>query len=89
MHSRTTFQPAAEIKLVPGDTLLIFSDGVEETMTPSGEFFERERVVQHLIQNRHLPAREIVDSLHAQVRTFAKGEPQSDDFTVIVVKVLE
>ncbi len=89
MHSKTTYQPATEIKLLPGDTLLIFTDGVEETMTPSGEFFERERVVQHLIQNRHLPAREIVDSLYTQVRTFAQAEPRSDDFTAIVVKVLE
>ncbi len=89
MNSKTTYLPAAEIKLLSGDTLLIFTDGVEETMTPNGEFFERERVVQHLVQNRHLPAREIVASLYAQVRAFAQGEPQSDDFTAIVVKVLE
>lgn len=88
MHPKTTYQPAAEIKLIPGDTLLIFTDGVEETMTAEGEFFERERVIEHLKRSHHLPAREIVASLHAAVRTFAKGEPQSDDFTAIVVKVL-
>lgn len=88
MHPKTTYEPGAEIELLPGDTLIIFTDGVEETMTPAGEFFERERVIRHLVKNRHLPANEIVNSLFAEVRAFAAGEPQSDDFTAIVVKVL-
>lgn len=87
MHPKTTYTPATEVQLLPGDTLMIFTDGVEESSNPAGEFFERERVIEFVKTHRHKTARQIVDTLYSEVRSFSGTEPQHDDFTVIVVKV--
>ena len=87
MHGKTTYKEAAELPLLEGDTLIIFTDGVEEAINPREEFFERERVVESVSRNRMLPAKQIVDRLYAEVQAFAEGEPLQDDFTAIVVKV--
>jgi sigma-B regulation protein RsbU (phosphoserine phosphatase) len=75
--------------LEPGDLLLLTTDGLHETRCDSDEFFQVERMLDLVAQHRDQPARTIVDQLYAASRMFAGQRPQSDDVTIVVVKVLD
>jgi hypothetical protein len=76
-------QPA---RLAPGDTLVLFSDGVSEAVGPGGAMYGEERILSCLEAARRLPAAGVLDRLLVDVQTFAAGEPQADDITVLVVR---
>jgi sigma-B regulation protein RsbU (phosphoserine phosphatase) len=71
----------------PGDTLIIFSDGVSEATNAEGTEFGDERLLE-CVQAcaRDIEPRELVETVLAGVRKFAVGEPQSDDITVLIVR---
>ncbi len=73
-------------KLEPGDTLLIYSDGVTEAANPQNEEFETERLVETVRLSRHLSASQIVERIRRAVAAHAAGAPQSDDITIIAAK---
>ncbi len=79
------FQAGRE-KLEPGQVLTIFSDGVTEAQNRNEDFFGDERLDQVIRAHIDRPAQEIVRQIHAAVKTFAKGAPQSDDITLVVVR---
>ena len=76
------------VQLVPGDTIIIFSDGVSEALNSAGEEFGDDRLQAVVQPVRQQPAAEIVDRLVAAVREFTRGAPQSDDITAMAVRYL-
>ncbi len=74
------------VMLAPGDTVVIFSDGVSEALNAAGEEYGDDRLQAVVEAAGSVPASEIVDSVVAEVRTFTKGAPQSDDITVMVIR---
>jgi serine phosphatase RsbU (regulator of sigma subunit) len=78
------------VTLDPGDTLVIFSDGVSEALNSAGEEFSDARL-QGVVEEMHkpdLPAQSVVDRIVAEVRAFTKGAVQNDDITVMVLRYL-
>ena len=77
------------VTLQPGDTLVLFSDGVTDTESPSGEQFGEERLYSVLADRKpgHAPEEILERVLHA-TRLFAAGHPPADDITVLVVRYL-
>lgn len=82
------YDSAIQVPLVPGDIVLLLTDGIEETMAPDESFFGIERTLNVVRQNRGKPASEILDLLYHAVREFSEHTPQLDDVTAIVIKVL-
>ena len=78
----------AEVKLEPGDTLLLYSDGVSEANDKDHNEFSVERVVASLRACVHEPGEKILDRLIEDIDAFAAGAPQFDDITMMVVKRL-
>jgi phosphoserine phosphatase RsbU/P len=74
--------------LTPGDTFVLFSDGVSEAMNGNDEFFGEERLLTHLAASPAAPPADIVRSTLEAVRAFAAGAPQSDDITILAAKYL-
>ncbi|MCH5377578.1 MAG: PAS domain S-box protein, partial [Planctomycetes bacterium] len=72
--------------MASGDILLILTDGVLEAYSPERELFGWQRTLDVVRENRHRPATEIVDSLHAATRAFSAGRPQTDDVTILLAK---
>jgi len=72
----------------PGDTIVIYSDGVTEAETTADaeEMFGEERLAATVAALRDASASEIVQGIVDAVRAFAKGAPQSDDVTIVAVK---
>ena len=68
------------------DVLLLATDGLMDMNAPDGTFFGKERCFQIIQDHRHEPAERIVDRLVYAVRSFAQGEPQPDDITIVIVR---
>jgi sigma-B regulation protein RsbU (phosphoserine phosphatase) len=75
----------SEVTLRPGDTLLIYSDGVTEAESPSGDDFGEERLMRCLRQGRAMPALSLVHCIVENVTEFSHGS-RYDDVTVVAIK---
>jgi len=70
----------------PGETLVIYSDGITEAMNDADEEFGEERLESVLRNHVHLPSQELIGRIIQEARTFAGNRPQMDDMTVMVIK---
>lgn len=83
----TKFHPQ-ETKLVKGDLLLIFTDGLIEMLNENDEEFGIERVKQFLRNNRDLSIDEIIQKLYQKVDRFSEKGLIKDDLTILGVEKL-
>ncbi|HLZ90573.1 MAG TPA: SpoIIE family protein phosphatase [Candidatus Acidoferrum sp.] len=74
------------VKLEPGDTLVLFSDGVTEAMDPQEELFGIPRLVQLLTGHHETPLDLLQKVLLEAVENFARGASQADDLTLLLVR---
>ena len=75
----------ASVPLTPGDVIVVFSDGVSESVNPEGEQYEEHRIAACVQANLGLPPATILERLVADVRTFSAGTPQPDDWTALIL----
>jgi phosphoserine phosphatase RsbU/P len=78
---------ATTLDLRHGDILVLYTDGVTEAFNDQNEAFGEERLRVFVRVNREKPAREILEELVAEIRRFTGAAAQSDDITLVVVKV--
>lgn len=74
-----------EVRLAPGDRLLLYTDGLVEAADAAGEQFGGERLRALLTEGRGLTAAALVDRLVAGVRGFAASPQLADDLTLLVL----
>ncbi len=67
--------------------ICLFTDGVAEALGARGDRFGEERVLGHVTRLKDRPAREILESVHADLAGFTGGAPPTDDRTVVILKV--
>jgi phosphoserine phosphatase RsbU/P len=71
-----------------GDTLLLYTDGVTETMTNDEEEYEEHRLKKFMLKNcANLSPEKINEILIQELTDFANGAQQSDDITILTLKV--
>lgn len=75
----------AEVELHPGDTLVLYSDGVPEARSDEGEEFGEHRLAELLRGNAHLKAPALLKTLIESVKAFS-GREQEDDITLVVAR---
>lgn len=74
--------------LSPGTTLLLYTDGLTEATRDGGELFGEERVLEHLSgEGEELSAESLANRMTEEVSTFVGESEQSDDLTLLVVKL--
>jgi sigma-B regulation protein RsbU (phosphoserine phosphatase) len=76
----------ARVKLEPGDTLVLFSDGVTEAMDPQEDMFGMPRLVKLLTGHNETPLDELQKVVLEAVENFARGTSQADDLTLLLVR---
>jgi len=77
---------AACLKLQPGDTLVLFSDGVTEAMDPDEQLFGVPRLRDVLVGKTNTDLDEIQKTVLESVENFARGARQADDLTLLLVR---
>ena len=77
-EGRTTLQP--------GDVLVIYSDGVTEAASPSGEEFGPTRLYEVVSRNVEASAAGIRDRIESALTKFSQGTQAADDITLVIVK---
>jgi serine phosphatase RsbU (regulator of sigma subunit) len=73
-------------QLQPGDVLVIYSDGVTEAVSPTGEEFGPTRLYEVVQRNVEASAAGIRDRIESSLTKFAHGTSAADDITLVIVK---
>ena len=68
----------------PGETCVIYTDGVSEAMNPSNDLYGIERLRELMKASTGGHADALGKVILADVRKFANGRPQNDDITIMV-----
>jgi len=76
------------LRMRTGEGLFLYTDGVTEAMDRQGNLFGDPRLRQLLLGVRGGTPREIVRDVVAEVRSYAAGEPQADDITLLAMRYL-
>jgi phosphoserine phosphatase RsbU/P len=72
------------IHLRPGDTVIAYTDGVVESLNPSGEEWGVEDLRKAAVESKAQDADELVDAIFASLDQFTKGH-RTDDASVVVL----
>ncbi len=73
----------------PGDTLLMYTDGIIEITRGDGEMFGEERLIDLVRRHRGEPSPVVIDEIYRSVIEFGGGDRPKDDASVIVIKRLD
>lgn len=79
--------PLEKLKLTPGETLVLVTDGVTEAQNASAALFGRDRILSGRGEWAR-SATAICEAIRDEVRTFEEGTDATDDLTVMAVRYL-
>jgi sigma-B regulation protein RsbU (phosphoserine phosphatase) len=86
MFDDVTFE-SATLRLEPGDSLVLFTDGVSEATAADDELFTVDRIADALAGLEQSPsAQSITAGLSDRVSLFVGNAPQFDDIAILVVQ---
>lgn len=74
-------------KLVTGDILVLYTDGITEAENAGLEMYGEERLRSIIGRSRNAGARDIITAILGDVKVFSGEHPQSDDITLMVIRV--
>lgn len=74
-----------QMELRAGDILLLYTDGITEAVSPTGEFFGEERLCELLDEYHALPPQQILDNLLNRLRLFTGTQSFVDDITLVIM----
>jgi len=74
------------VPFVPGDMLVIYSDGITEALDSKEDEFGLDRLVGTIAECRDKPAQEVHQSILQAVSAHVGNAPQHDDITLLIVK---
>ena len=74
------------IKFEKGDTLLLFTDGLNESINDKQEEFSYERVENTFKESKDLSLEEKIHLFQQRLQEFVQNEEQFDDITIVTLK---
>lgn len=77
------------LKLEPGDSLVMYTDGVTEAFNDKREMFGEDGLEKTLKSVPGAGSQEIIESLLDDISEFVGNAPQSDDITILTIKLLK
>jgi len=74
------------IHLHPGDSLVLYTDGVTDAENGQGDFFGEPRLADTVLHHRERSTQEMQDALMSEIHKFVGDAPQFDDITLMILK---
>lgn len=81
----STVYQTSEVLLVPGDRLLLFTDGLVEVQNPAGELYTQQLLLNAIQQRVESDAPGLLEALLKDVRAFAGGAAFTDDVCMVTM----
>jgi serine phosphatase RsbU (regulator of sigma subunit) len=72
-----------ERSILPGESVVVYTDGVSEAMNPQSELYSIERLKQ-TVSSAPAEVVQLGQTIRADVKKHANGRPQNDDITLMV-----
>lgn len=76
----------ATVQLEPGDTMLLYTDGITEGTNGAGEMYEDQRLVQTFMNATGSDHEACLDEVFSDFKNFVGDEPLRDDATMVVIQ---
>ena len=76
-----------EVELIPGDLLLLYSDGLTEATNEKEEEYGEERLISLVKRERDLPLAKLRERIIDDLLTFTGEKPFSDDLTLLLIRL--
>jgi len=77
---------AGATALLPGDALILYTDGLTEAMSPTRALFGDDALREALRGMRALPLSELRDRVLARLEVHRNGAPLADDLTLLMLR---
>ncbi|MFH0736271.1 MAG: PP2C family protein-serine/threonine phosphatase [bacterium] len=75
------------IQLVKDDLIVLFTDGISEAMDIEHNEYSDERLEEIVLANTDKNSGELINIINDDVKVFTKNAEQSDDITLLIVKI--
>lgn len=75
-----------QIQLMPGDCLLILTDGLMELFDKDRHMLGMDKIEEHFLQHAHKSPDEIIKALRTLARSWAAKSNPNDDITMLCIK---
>ena len=80
------FVSSIDVPFLQGDMMVLYSDGVTEAESESGELYEMDRLIASALRHHHKTAPQAVDAIIADLRAHIGTQKVHDDITLVVLK---
>ena len=77
----------AAVTMEEGDLLILFTDGITETMNAADEEWGESRLIETIGKCKDCCSREMIAHIMRAADEFAAGAEQHDDMTLVVLRV--
>ena len=86
VEKKTLYQDK-DFTLQTNDIIISYTDGVIEAPNNCGTQYSKDRLLEVIIQNKHLSGKEIAEAVKSDIIKFTGIDTQHDDQTLLVIKV--
>lgn len=76
-----------QLQLSPGDTLILYTDGITEAMNGKHEMYGEARLYLTMHKLHEKSAKDVEKGILSDLHHFSNGAPQSDDVTMVLMKI--
>lgn len=77
---------SCSVALEPGDTLVLYTDGITEAANTADELYGHERLEAVAARHAEAPLEELQAAILADVEEFSRGTYQADDITLLILR---
>ena len=78
-----------KLELEPGDSLLLFTDGVSEAMDVNSQQFTEQKIADLLAGTAVRSLDKLVDNLVSSIAKFVGDVEQADDITIVALRIVD
>ncbi|OHD18892.1 MAG: hypothetical protein A2086_12980 [Spirochaetes bacterium GWD1_27_9] len=72
-----------------GDRIVLYTDGIPELRDSDAKFYGQERLVNILVENKEITAKEVIDKLFSDINNFKGAAFANDDMTILIADITE